>query len=169
MWRSVDILHCMNSATVLGALSALGSLVLPGPLPLRGTLLPQSTASTMGTYGLGTRQLPSPSRDGCWIEMAPLTGDSLHIQLRCTTPRTHHVGGFDERLPLRGRALLYETHKSGERCRITVRFTNERAVVVQEGNDEACGFGASVSVGGTYRRINSRRPPFDLLPLERQR
>jgi hypothetical protein len=48
---------------------------------------------------------------------------------------------------------------------ITVRFAGARAIVIQEGTDQACGFGAFVDVSGTYTRIDKRRPPFDLAPL----
>jgi hypothetical protein len=49
-----------------------------------------------------------------------------------------------------------------------VRFAGNHAVVVQEGTDIECGFGAFVNVSGTYVRLNTRRPPFDLFPIERK-
>ena len=127
--------------------------------------LPPTTAVVMGTYGLGMRQLPSPRRSGCWLEVAPVAADSVHLQLRCTTPNDH-IGGIDQRLPFRGNTAAYETSQFVGHCRIAVSFANSQAVVSQEGDSSACGFGAFVNVGGTYRRISSRRPPFDLFPIE---
>jgi hypothetical protein len=128
---------------------------------------PHSAAAlATGTFALGTRRQPSPQRDGCWLESAPLTGDSVRVQLRCSTPRSHHIGLLDERLQLRdnGAVFIGKRFKSG--CQIAVRFTADRAVVTQHGDDQACGFGAFVNASGDYRRISRGRPPFDLAPIE---
>lgn len=46
-----------------------------------------TASSVMGSYGLRTRQMPSPKHDtGCWLETAPLTADSVRVQIRCATP-----------------------------------------------------------------------------------
>jgi hypothetical protein len=140
-------------------LSAIAALAAARPSP------PPTAAAVMGTYRLGTRQLPSPRRPGCWLEVAPVAVDSVHVQLRCTTPNDH-IGGFDQRLSFRDGAATYETSQFVGRCRIAMSFADAQAVVSQEGDSSACGFGAFVNVGGTYRRISSRRPPFDLLPIE---
>jgi hypothetical protein len=126
-------------------------------------------ASTMGTYGLDTKALPSATHDGCWLESAPATADSVHLQILCRRPAPgHHLGVLDVRRPFHAGTLVYDTDKFVGHCRITVRFGDERAVVTQEGRDQACGFGAYVDVGGTYLRLNNRRPPFDLAPIERR-
>ena len=44
-------------------------------------------------------------------------------------------------------------------CRIMLRFAEDRLVVDQDG---ICGFGHNVSVAGTYRKISSRKPKFDM-------
>jgi hypothetical protein len=129
-----------------------------------------TAASVIGTYGLGTRQPPSPRRDGCWLEVAPVPTDSVHLQMRCSTASpSHHLGVLDLHLPFRGGSVAYETDQYASHCRIAVSFARARARVTQEGNAAACGFGANVDVGGTYRRISSRPPRFDLAPLERRR
>jgi hypothetical protein len=127
-----------------------------------------SAVAAIGTYALATKQLPSASADGCWLEVAPAQSDSVHLQLLCRKPAPgHHLGVLDARLPMRGDTLRYERGEATDRCRITVRFAADHAVVVQEGTDITCGFGAFVNVSGSYVRLNARQPPFDLAPIER--
>jgi hypothetical protein len=153
--RSLRLIHSQLAFAAAARLSA------QQPHPL-------TAASVMGTYGLGTRQLPSPSRDGCWLEVAPLNADSVRVQVRCATPSpSHHVGVLDEHLAFRAASIVYETNQYDGHCRIAIRLASAQAIVIQEGNAAACGFGASVNVGGTYRRINDRRPSFDLAPIAR--
>lgn len=141
-------------------------LAISTRVPAQQTL-PGQAASVTGTYGLATHQMPSPTRDGCWLEATPVTPDMLHVQLRCRMPAPgHHLGVFDAHLPFRSGAVTYEREDAG-RCRITIRFVDAQAIVTQAGTDRACGFGASVDVGGTYRRVSSRDPRFDLAPIEK--
>lgn len=125
-------------------------------------------AFVTGTYASGTKQLPASHRDGCWLEAAPTDADSVHIQVLCRKPAPgYHLGVLDARLPLRGDTLIYERSETAGNCRIRTRFAAGRALVTQEGSDSACGFGAFVDVSGTYLRLDRRRPPFDLAPIER--
>jgi hypothetical protein len=127
-----------------------------------------SAVAVMGTYAFATKQLPSAKTDGCWLEVAPIQSDSVHVQLLCRKPAPgHHLGLLDARLPMRGKTLHYERGGATDGCRITVRFAGNHAVVVQEGTDITCGFGAFVNVSGSYVRLNGRRPRFDLAPIER--
>jgi hypothetical protein len=156
---------------MINAVATLAALALFVATPARMTgqqQRPTTAASVMGTYGLGTRELPSLREDACWLETAPLGADSLRIQIRCSRPPAHHLGMLDQRLQFSHGTAVYDTNKFGGRCRIAVRFAAATAVVTQEGSDQACGFGAYVTVGGTYGRISSQRPSFDLVPVERQ-
>jgi hypothetical protein len=128
--------------------------------------LPPTAAAVTGTYGLGIRRRPSPRRPGCWLEVASVATDSVHVQLRCTTPNDH-IGGFEQRLRFRDGTATYETSEFAGRCRIAMSFAKAQATVSQDGDSSACGFGALVNVGGTYHRITSRRPRFDLFPIEK--
>jgi hypothetical protein len=74
---------------------------------------------------------------------------------------------FDQRLRFRDGAATYETSEFAGRCRIAMSFAKAQATVSQDGDSSACGFGALVNVGGTYHRITSRRPRFDLFPIEK--
>jgi hypothetical protein len=156
----------LESFAGVAAFAALATISTP---PIRQHPVSPGAAAVMGTYAMNTRRLPSVSALGCWLETAPVSADSARVQLRCTIPPTHHMGMFDARLPVRDDTLTWDTRESGDHCRITVRFTTGRAVVSQDGTALACGFGANVNVSGVYQRLSSRRPPFDLVPVERER
>lgn len=127
-----------------------------------------SVGAVAGTWAIGTKHFPSSGRDGCWLETAPIAADSVRLQILCRYPAPgYHLGVLDARLPMTTDTLVYETREHDGVCRIRVRFSGTRAFVTQEGSDIACGFGASVSIGGTYTRLSRRRPPFDLAPIER--
>jgi hypothetical protein len=114
-----------------------------------------------GTYVVGPVWDPS-----CSLEVAAIHKDSVRVQLYCTHgPPGYHSGFMDARLPIRGNTLLHETSAANQLCRIRIRFDNARAAVTQDGSDIACGFGGSVNVAGTYRRISRRQPRFDLNPV----
>src|SRR5215471_15145108 len=123
-------------------------------------------APPTGTYASRTTRLPDSSgRDGCWLEVAPTTADSMRVQILCRNPAPgYHLGVLDARLRRDGDTVVYERGDSTDHCRIRVRFADARALVLQEGTDQACGFGAYVNVSGTYVRLSRRRPPFDLAP-----
>jgi hypothetical protein len=102
---------------------------------------------------------------GCRLEVAPVATDSVHVQLRCTRPApTFNLGFLDERLPIQSGVIRHDMREPGGRCRITIRFAGEQAVVTQDGTDLSCGFGGGVYVNGRYRRISRRPPSFDLDP-----
>ena len=127
-----------------------------------------NAAAVTGTWAIGTRHFPSSGRDGCWLESAPITADSVRLQVLCRYPApAYHLGVLDARLRMIADTVVYETREYDGTCRIRVRFAGARVFVEQEGSDIACGFGASVNVGGTYTRLSRRRPPFDLAPIER--
>ena len=154
----------MRFSSSLAAPILLAAFSNTAPCQLRRARTP---ASVTGTYALGSKELPSSSLDGCWLETAPVANDSVRVQVRCTTPPAHHIGAFDARLAFGGDTAVYETRHSGGRCRITMRFAESEVAVTQNGSDQLCGFGAFVNVGGTYARLTSVRPAFDLAPIER--
>jgi hypothetical protein len=141
------------------------------PLLALRSQAPTARAVT-GTYALGTREPFSPGRDGCWLEVAPVTTDSLRVQFLCRHPGPgHHLGELDTRLPFQNGSVTYQADGVVGHCKIVVTFAPPNAVVTNEGGDvspdRACGFGAYVDLSGTYRRLNAQRPSFDLGPIER--
>ncbi|MEP6913518.1 MAG: hypothetical protein ABI923_12235 [bacterium] len=51
-----------------------------------------------------------------------------------------------------------------ERCEITLVFLPKKLKVMQDGSDADCGFGHNVNATGTYRKIKSGKPRFELQP-----
>lgn len=47
-------------------------------------------------------------------------------------------------------------------CKITMTFLPGKLVVKQEGEDFACGFGHNVNSAGSYKKIRSGKPKFEL-------
>lgn len=153
--RSLIVMQALAALTVSSAVSA------QQPYPA-------NAAAVTGTYGLDTRELPSLSRDGCWLEVAPSNADSVRVQVLCIMPPpSSHIGVMDENLRFHSGMAAYETDQFSGHCRIAIRFANAHAIVTQDGGAAECGFGANVNVSGTYGRITSGRPKFDLAPIER--
>jgi len=178
-------LHTARVSVSLGGPDLLASMLGPnGSTPTGATSVVAATTPSrygqpamltardvMGTYAAGTRRPPSARVDGCWLEVAPVAADSVRMQLLCRHPGPgHHLGVMDARRRFDRGTVVYETDQFVGHCRIVATFTRGRAVVTHEGSgagrDQACGFGAYVDAGGTYERLNARRPPFDLAPIE---
>ena len=51
-------------------------------------------------------------------------------------------------------------HESGN-CKITMKFTSNKVVITESGDNIDCGFGANVTSAGSYRKIAGRKPKFD--------
>ncbi|MDQ6785207.1 MAG: hypothetical protein M3033_00105 [Acidobacteriota bacterium] len=55
------------------------------------------------------------------------------------------------------------TPEDTEECTITLKFlTRGRLKVTQIGTDAECGFGHNVSADGSYNKVSSKKPKFDL-------
>ncbi|MGA9772022.1 MAG: hypothetical protein WBV94_23525 [Blastocatellia bacterium] len=67
-------------------------------------------------------------------------------------------GSGDGIAQIEGVTAIFKPDESDDECKITMKFTQGKLVVDQEGG---CGFGHNVTANGTYRKINSRKPKFD--------
>jgi hypothetical protein len=152
-------------------LRAVGLLfVVAGGLRAQPSATP-TAKDVAGTYAARTQHMFS-QRPGCWLEVAPVAADSVRLQIRCQNPAPgHHIGVVEARLHFDDGKVIYETDRFAGHCRIGVTFTRDRAVVTHEGigadRSSACGFGAYVDVSDTYHRLSTRRPRFELFPIER--
>src|SRR5262245_18940452 len=54
---------------------------------------------------------------------------------------------------IEGNTAIFKPDGAEEECRITMKFTDGKLVVTQEG---VCGFGLNVTAAGTYRKVSSR-------------
>lgn len=71
---------------------------------------------------------------------------------------TANSGSGDGIARIEGDTAIFKPDDSDDECKITMKFTQGKLVVDQEG---ICGFGHNVSAAGTYRKISSRKPKFD--------
>ena len=69
-----------------------------------------------------------------------------------------NTGTGDGIAHIEGDTAIFKPDVSDDECKITMKFTQGKLVVDQEG---ICGFGHNVSAAGTYRKISSRKPKFD--------
>ena len=67
-------------------------------------------------------------------------------------------GSGDGIAQIEGTTAIFKPGDSDDECKITMKFTQGKLVVDQEGG---CGFGHNVTANGTYRKISSRKPKFD--------
>ena len=103
------------------------------------------------------------------IKILALGGGKLHIAMDLTYPYTMqngelmaNLGTLDDKATITGDTAVYESSESGK-CRITIKFVSPGTIKVsQNGEDFACGFGHNVSSDGTYRKISSKKPKFDV-------
>lgn len=63
---------------------------------------------------------------------------------------------------IKGDAAVFENKDFGQ-CKITIKFVKPGTIkVTQEGTDSDCGFGHNVSSDGTYLKVSSKKPKFDM-------
>src|ERR1700757_3067880 len=94
------------------------TITAPVVLALTATQHPSQpgAAAPIGTYALGTRSLASSRDYGCWLEVAPVSADSIHLQVLCRKPAPGgHLGVLDARLPWRKATLVYERNEPAGR------------------------------------------------------
>jgi len=71
----------------LAAQTIVTSGALAGVAPLTALQGAKSRAAApMGTYATATTHPPSSGADGCWLEAAPVSVDSIRMQILCRYP-----------------------------------------------------------------------------------
>ena len=60
---------------------------------------------------------------------------------------------------IEGDTAIFKPEGAEEECQITLKFTRDKLVVTQIG---ICGFGHNVTAAGTYKRVSTEQPKFDL-------
>lgn len=72
--------------------------------------------------------------------------------------RIANTGSANGTAFIEGDTATFKPDGREEGCKITMRFTRGKLVVMQEGD---CGFGHKVIADGTYRKMSSRKPKFE--------
>ncbi|HLW35446.1 MAG TPA: hypothetical protein VKS98_07275 [Chthoniobacterales bacterium] len=60
---------------------------------------------------------------------------------------------------IEGNTASFKPDGAEDECKIVLKFTDRKLVVTQDG---ICGFGFNVTAAGTYKKVSSRKPKFDL-------
>ena len=60
---------------------------------------------------------------------------------------------------IEGNTATFKPDGAEDECKITLKFVNGKLIVTQAG---FCGFGLNVTAEGTYQRVSSKKPKFDL-------
>jgi len=59
---------------------------------------------------------------------------------------------------IEGDTAIFKPEGAEEECRITLKFTGGKLVVMQTG---ICGFGNNVTATGTYKKVSGKKPKFE--------
>jgi len=59
---------------------------------------------------------------------------------------------------IKGDTAIFKPEGAEEECRITLKFTGGKLVVMQTG---ICGFGNNVTAAGTYKKVSGKKPKFE--------
>lgn len=97
-----------------------------------------------------------------WLDVRQLSDGKIKFALVAlwispNNPQNIHNGEIHGVVPLENGMAVYQ---SGT-CKITMKFTLNRATITESGDNADCGFGANVTAAGAYRKINSKIPKFD--------
>ena len=60
---------------------------------------------------------------------------------------------------IEGNTAIFKPDGAEDECKISLKFSRGKVVVTQTG---ICGFGFNVIANGTYKRVSSAKPKFDL-------
>jgi hypothetical protein len=60
---------------------------------------------------------------------------------------------------IEGNTANFKPEGAEDECKIVLKFTAGKLVVTQDG---VCGFGLNVTAAGTYKRVSSKKPKFEL-------
>ena len=73
----------------------------------------------------------------------------------CATANTGEGSGI---ATIEGDTAIFKPEGAEEECRITLKFTGGKLVVMQTG---ICGFGNNVTAAGTYKKVSGKKPKFE--------
>lgn len=137
-------------------LSVLITLILCGSAFSQGTRI-VTGAEANGTYRSGRNE----------IKILALGHNKLRVQMHLTYEFKSQAGpmanvgeAFGEATIENDTAVFHPPDTQD--CTITIKFLQGNKIKVTEDRSFNCGFGLNVSSEGTYRKIKSGKPKFDL-------
>ena len=95
------------------------------------------------------------------LDVQQLAGGKIRFYLLAlwvsyNNPEDIHNGELHGVVTLENGVALYDQ----EDCKLKFEFLANRARITQL-NDEGCGFGANVTAGGTYAKLDNKKPKLD--------
>lgn len=96
------------------------------------------------------------------LDVQQLAGGKIRFHLLAlwvsyNNPENIHNGELQGIVALENGVAVYDQ----DDCKLKFEFFSNRVRVTQL-NDSGCGFGANVTAAGAYRKLDSRKPKFDL-------
>jgi hypothetical protein len=124
-----------------------------------------SGAEVTGTYRLSfTGKFKGSSSD---ILIQALGKNKLKVGFDLIYPFVDPTGELSANLGkavgearIEGDTATYTTSDE-EKCEITIKFVKPGVIKVTQ-NEATCGFGFNVTAEGTYKKVSSKKPKFDL-------
>ena len=92
-----------------------------------------------------------------------LTEGLIRFRLDCNSgPPTYDFGIAEGRIPLSGGVAIWHGRSEDSGCQLSLTFGKADVTIVQTGSGVTCGFTASLSASGRYRRLSTAVPSWDL-------
>ncbi len=80
------------------------------------------------------------------------------LQVEFSGGPTANTGEGSGIATIEGDTAIFKPEGAEEECRITLKFTGGKLVVMQTG---ICGFGNNVTAAGTYKKVSGKKPKFE--------
>ena len=140
-------------------LALLAVLALALVLPTSGVGRQQSNSRKKPTSMTGTYIMPGRKGAGGTLLVRQISPTGIEFSLECNRGGPSYNSGFARgTVDVMDRIAGYHVTEFNGPCELRFDFKTSSVVVLQKGDDFACGFGHGVDCSGTYRLKNHRTP-----------
>lgn len=145
----------------------IGSLLLAAPVIAQTSRKSVSAAEVTGTFRhTFAGKFRGSSSD---IMILALGKGKIKIAFDLIYPYVDRAGELEANIgqvqgaaKIAGDTAVFSSSEFGQ-CTITIKFVRAGTIKVsQEGDSAGCGFGHNVMADGTYKKVSSRKPKFEL-------
>lgn len=124
-----------------------------------------TAAEVNGTFRMSfTGKYKGSSND---IKILALGGGKIRVAMDLIYPYTMqngelmaNIGQLDGEASIAGDTATYKNEDG--KCTITMRFVKPGTLKVSQEGDSECGFGHNVTAEGTYKKVSSKKPKFEV-------
>ena len=147
------------------AIVAAVSMVFAGGASAQKTRASVSAAEVNGTYKMNFRgKFASFSNE---VKLLALGRGRVRVAMDLVYPYTLrngepmvNMGTLDGEASIDADVAVYKSEGT-DQCTITIRFVRPGTIEITQ-SESVCGFGHNVTADGTYKKISSRKPRFDI-------